>query len=58
MLGWFWCLIGRHDWEHWDTTRWGETINYRKCKRQGCRVRQRWHRNHYENKDDKTGYWA
>jgi hypothetical protein len=52
------CFIGWHDWEGYEATRWGETIHYRKCKRPGCRVRQRWHRNDYNNKADKRGYWA
>lgn len=54
----FWCALGSHKWREYSETRWGETIHRRKCSRPGCRVRQRWHRNHYNNKNDKTGYWA
>jgi len=52
------CFLGLHSWEPYESTRWGQTIYYRKCSRQGCRVRQRWHRNDYSNKLDDTGYWA
>lgn len=58
MRGRLMCFFGWHSWELYEATRWGGTVQYRKCRRAGCWVRQRWHRNHYNDKLDVTGYWA
>ena len=49
------CFLGLHDWEPYESTRWGHTIRYRKCRRQGCSARQRWHK---AEAFVHEGYWA
>jgi len=49
------CFLGLHDWEPYESRYWGKVITYRKCRRQGCYTKQRWHPSEAFQQE---GYWA